>query len=139
MAEIVAPDLVLTPLEMLSNRWYYEREKLRRFPSFILVGHEGQVTGAEGTLNTQYNNTYAIRMELPNYPYSLPKILPKDWKLHPRAPHQFNDGSLCILRSDQWRKHFTVAFVVAKTAVWLAKYELWKRNGNSWPGLGQRH
>jgi hypothetical protein len=41
------------------------------------------------------------------------------------------------MRSDQWRRHFTVALVVTKTAIWLNKYELWKRNGRAWPGLGQ--
>ncbi len=124
---------------MGSNRWYYEREKLHLFPSFTFVGYGSQITGAEGTLDTQYNNTYAIRIEIPNYPYSLPKVSLKDRKPHPDAPHKFSDGSLCIMRSSQWRTHFTVALVVTKTAIWLGKYELWKRNGHYWPGLEQRH
>jgi len=121
------------------NRWYYEREKLRLFPAFVLLGSAGQVTAAEGAIDTQASNTYGIRIELANYPYALPKIFPKDWTLHPAAPHHFIDGSLCIMRSVQWRTQFTVAFVVAKTAIWLAKYEIWKRNGHIWPGLEQRH
>jgi hypothetical protein len=139
VAEIEAPDLTLTPQQMASNRWYYEREKLRLFPSFSFVGYGSQITGAKGTLDTQYNNTYAIRIEIPNYPYSLPKVWLRDLKPHPDAPHKFNDGSLCIMRSSQWRTHFTVALVVAKTSIWLGKYELWKRNGHHWPGLEQRH
>ena len=28
------------------------------------------------------------------------------------------------MRSDQWRRHFTVALVIAKAAIWLGKYEI---------------
>jgi hypothetical protein len=65
-------------------------------------------------------------------------VRPKDWAVRADAPHYFNDGSICIMRLDQWRRIYTVALVVAKTAIWLGKYELWKREGR-WPGLGQRH
>ena len=42
MAEITAAQkLILTPTEMQA-RWYYEREKLRFFPSFALLGANGQ-------------------------------------------------------------------------------------------------
>lgn len=140
MLEIQATqDLLLTPHQMQANRWYFEREKLRLFPAFVLLGANGQITAAEGALDTQYGNTYGIRIELTNYPHALPKIHPEGWTVHPEIVHRFNGGSLCIMRADQWRKHFTIALVVAKTAIWLNKYELWKRNGHYWPGLGQRH
>ena len=140
MAEIeAAQNLFLTAPEMQS-RWYYEQEKLRLFPAFALLrGGNGTISAAEGALDTQYNNTYGIRITLLNYPYALPKIYPKGWDVHPRCPHTFKGGLLCIMRSDQWRKHFTIALVVTKTAIWLNKYELWKRNGHRWPGLGQSH
>lgn len=140
MAEIaVAQELKLTPAQMQSNRWFHEREKLRLFPAFALLGVNGQVTAAEGALDTQYNNTYGIRIVLENYPYALPKVFPKGWIIDLAVTHRFVDGSLCIMRADQWRQYFTVALVVAKTAIWLGKYELWKRNGHQWPGLEQRH
>ncbi len=140
MSEIAASEnLLLTTQEMQSNRWHYEREKLRLFPTFQLVGINGRITGAVGALDTQYNNTYGIRIELTNYPYALPNIYPRGWTIHPAVTHGFKDGSLCIMRSDQWRKNFTIALVVAKTAIWLNKYEIWKRNDHHWPGLGQRH
>ena len=140
MSEIeAAKNLLLTTDEMQSNRWRYEREKLRLFPAFVLLGRDGQITAAEGTLDTQYNNTYGIRIELPNYPHALPEIYPKGWTIHPEIKHRFNNGSLCIMRSEKWRKYFTIALVVAKTAIWLNKYEIWKRNGHHWPGLEQKH
>jgi hypothetical protein len=104
MPEIQASqELVLTPAQVQTNRWYYEREKLRRFPSFVLLGVNGQVTGADGALDTQYNNTYGIRITLDNYPHALPKVFPKGWSIYPAVPHRYMDGSLCIMRADQWR------------------------------------
>lgn len=140
MAEIAAAqELKLTATEMQSNRWYYEREKLRLFPAFALLGVNGRVTAVEGAIDTQYNNTYGIRIVLDNYPYALPKVFPKGWAVDPAVTHRYADGSLCIMKSDQWRQYFTVAFVVAKTAIWLGKYEIWKRNRHVWPGLQQQH
>ena len=140
MSEIAAnQDLFLTPAEMGPNRWYNERGRLRLFPAFVLLGSNGQITAAEGAIDTQNGNTYAIRILLKRYPYALPQIFPKGWTLYPGVSHIYLDGSLCIMRSDQWRRHFTVALVVAKTAIWLGKYEIWKRNGHVWPGLGQAH
>jgi hypothetical protein len=137
-AEISSDQLTLTVAQM-QNRWAVEQQKLRLFSGFQLLGSGGTINAAEGSLSTQYGNSYRIRIELANYPYSLPKVKPKDWKIHPDSPHKFIDDSICIMRSDQWRKHFTVALVVAKTAIWLGKYEIWKRNGHYWPGLGQSH
>jgi hypothetical protein len=139
MAEIQAAQLTLTASEMLGSRWYYEREKLRRFPAFVLLGTSTVITAAEGAIDTQYSNTYGFRITLNSYPYALPKVYPKDWTPHPLTPHRYNDGSLCIMRSAQWHPYFTVALVVAKTAIWLGKYELWKRNNHIWPGLEQKH
>lgn len=140
MPEIaVAANLKLSAAEMQTNRWYYEREKLRLFPAFALLGVGEQVTAAEGAIDTQYYNTYGIRIGLKNYPYALPTVLPKGWIVDPTCPHRYTDGSLCIMKVGQWRQYFTIAFVVAKSAIWLGKYELWKRNGHRWPGLEQRH
>ena len=141
MIDISSDQLTLTSAEIQGNRWPYEQQKLRTFPKFKFLSTAGSssIVAAEGTVNTQYNNTYGLRIELANYPFSLPKVRPSGWSIHPSAPHQFNDGTMCVMRSDQWRRHFTVALIVAKAAIWLGKYELWKRNGNFWPGLGQRH
>ena len=140
MVEIAAgQELRLSPLEMQTNRWHFEREKLRLFPAFVLLGVNGRITAAEGVIDTQHNNTYGIRVTLDNYPYALPKVFPKGWAIDPAVTHRFRDGSLCIMKSAQWRQYFTVALVVAKAAIWLGKYELWKRNGHRWPGLEQPH
>ncbi len=136
--EISSDQLTLKPAELLS-RWPFEQQKLRMFPTFHFLRSGTEIIAAEGSLNTQKGNTYGIRIELSNYPFNLPKVRPNGWSIHPESPHKFNDGSICIMRSDQWKRHFTVALVVAKVAIWLGKYEIWKRNGHYWPGLGQSH
>lgn len=134
-------NLILTVAEaQADNRWYYEQERLRNFPAFRLLSRNGTITAAEGAIDTQKGNTYGIRIDLTNFPYALPKIFPKDgWSVHPAVIHKYVDGSLCIMRSAQWRTIFSVAFVIAKTSIWLAKYEIWKRNGHTWPGREQKH
>jgi len=140
MAEIeAARNLTLTPVEMQTNRWYCEQERLRLFRAFALISSSGRIVAAEGVIDTQNGNTYGVRIALEGFPDTLPKVFPRGWELHPDAPHKFGDGSMCIMRSDQWRRYFTVALVVSKTAISLGKYEIWKRNGHVWPGLQQRH
>jgi len=140
MSEIAAPGLELTIAEASSSyRWTMEQQKLSLFPSFKFVGIGSKITAAVGTLDTHSGNTYGIRVDLSNFPYARPSVSPRDWEVHPLAPHKFSDGSICIMKSDQWRMHFTVALVLAKAAIWLGKYEIWKRNGHNWPGLGQSH
>jgi len=52
---------------------------------------------------------------------------------HPSAPHQFNDGSMCVMRSDQWRRHFTIALIIAKAAIWLVNMRSGNETGIFWP------
>lgn len=139
MSEINS-ELVLSSWELqYGNRWSIEQQKLRIFPTFKFVGISGTITAAEGVLDTQYGNTYALRIELKNFPYDMPRIFLKNYTVHLLAPHRYGDGSLCIMKPNQWMRHYSVALVVAKAAIWLAKYEMWKRNGHDWPGLEQRH
>jgi hypothetical protein len=139
MSEIRS-ELILSSWELqIGNRWGIEQQKLHQFPTFKFVGIAGAITAAEGALDTQNNNTYGLRIELKNFPYEMPRIFPKGWTLHPFVPHTYSDGSLCIMKPSQWMKHYSVAMVIAKAAIWLGKYEIWKRNGHDWPGLEQRH
>jgi len=141
MAEIEAPQLELSAAEAnSSNRMAIEQARLRQFfPRVAFVAIGSNVTAAAGTIDTHAGNTYAVRVQLDRFPYSLPSVVVVDYVIHPEAPHRYKDGSLCIMRVGQWRFHFTVALVLAKTAIWLGKYEIWKRNGHHWPGRGQSH
>ena len=76
MSEIAAnQDLILSATEMSGNRWSYEQQRLRLFPTFALLGSNGQIVAAEGAVDTQNGNTYGIRIVLERYPYALPRIL----------------------------------------------------------------
>src|SRR5436190_2205498 len=122
MGTITSPDLVLSVAEsQASNRWYYEHSKLSLFPSFSFKSTGGKIVAAEGVLDTPQNNSYGIRIDLSRHPFEKPWIFPNGWPPHPDCPHRFNNGSLCVMRSDQWIREFSVALVIAKTAIWLAK------------------
>jgi hypothetical protein len=139
MAEITS-ELALKSWELQSsNRWVIEQERLRKFPAFKFLAVGGKITSVEGAVDTQCGNTYGLRIVLDNYPFAMPKIFPKGWDPHIFCPHRYNDGSLCIMKASQWTRQYTVSLVVAKASIWLAKYEIWKRNGHSWPGLEQSH
>jgi hypothetical protein len=66
----------------------------------------------------------------------MPKVEPVGWRAD--GPHVYVGGSLCLMRARQWTPGLTIAFLVAKTALWLNKYEVWQRTG-SWPGVEQGH
>ena len=125
MIDISSDQLTLTSAEIQGNRWPYEQQKLRTFPKFKFLSTAGSsiIVAAEGTVNTQYNNTYGLRSELANYPFSLPKVRPSGWSIHPSA-HTFNDGTMCVMRSDQWRRHFTVASHGCQGRHLAGKYEI---------------
>lgn len=128
--------LVLGGEAHLSRPWVEHRKLTRHFPRFRLVRtRAGDVVAAEGTLCTDSGREYGVRILLPaDYPYSLPKVEPVGWVA--RGPHVYAHDSLCLLRARQWTPDMTLAFLVSKTAMWLAKYEVWQRTG-IWPGREQ--
>lgn len=140
MSEVlVNRGLVMTAEDRGLDRFYVEQRKLRTyFPQFSLTGSRGSVTGAQGWLETNSKKRYQVRIALPtDYPHSMPAVYPVGWTPG-GAPHQYAGGSLCLMMSGQWHSHWTLAYVVVKTAVWLNKFEVWQRTGR-WPGRQQDH
>lgn len=120
------------------NRMYCEQEVLKRyFPDFELVlDRSTRCFAARGILSTQLN-LYAIRVALPpDYPRTMPTIIPVGWTA--TGPHKYTNGHLCVMKSEQWRQAYSVALVVAKAAIWVHKYEVYRREGH-WPGNEQLH
>jgi hypothetical protein len=120
-----------------SNRMYREQEVLRKyFPYFVIAQDSAGRLTARGVLSTEINS-YGIRVVLPsNYPYEMPAVVPLDWKAG--GPHVYPNGQLCVMQLGQWRTPYTIALMVAKAAIWVNKYEVYKRYG-SWPGNEQFH
>jgi ubiquitin-protein ligase len=135
-------DLIFAGEDLSRPRWAVEREKMKaKFPGFSFFASDGKVSSVQGYLSTSYGNTYYVKVEVSSgYPYDLPRVnLPYE-TLDPKCPHRFTSGAVCIMKSDQWTSSFSLAFVVAKAAIWLNKYDSWKRNGKvRWPGKEQPH
>jgi len=134
----MSPGLCVQPFEAARPRWPLEQEKLSQFPSFELFADRGRVTQAQGFLRPSGLRWYAVSVEVPEaYPYSMPEVRLPGCELA-GAPHCYSGGRLCLMRSGQWSSNFTLAFVVAKTAIWIAKLEVWRDSG-VWPGNEQAH
>jgi hypothetical protein len=135
-------EMIFSGSDLSRPRMVVEKEKLNQlFPGFEFYGSNGQVTSVMGWLNTSYGNRYLVRVVLDaSYPYSLPRVELPVTTLEAGTPHRYGGGSICIMRSDQWSTTLSLAFVVAKAAIWLNKYDSWVRNGKGrWPGKGQSH
>lgn len=131
---------IFSPIELRRPRMAVEREKLtKKFPQFDFYSHGSQdtVSHIKGILTTKRGTLYIVQVNIPaGYPYHLPKITLPGHAFTPRCPHLYNDGSLCLMMNDQWTSTLSLSFVIAKTAVWLDKYEYWDNFG-VWPGPSQ--
>ena len=132
--------LIFAGDDLTRPRMAVEQEKLRaRFPGFRLYGTEDRVTAVKGYLSTTSGREYYVSIEiLGDYPYSIPVVNLPIHRIDPRVHHRFSDHKPCVMRADQWSVTLSLAFMVAKAAVWLDKYETWKRDGaERWPGRAQ--
>ncbi len=83
---------------------------------------------------------YILEILFPStYPYNMPKVYVKKPALSSKTCHMFLDGNICYQHPSTWNpgKH-DLSHVVARTAKWLNKYEVWLRTGR-WPGKEVRH
>ena len=80
------------------------------------------------------NSSYKIQAEYT--PSQLPKVFVLSPEIHPRAPHLWDDKSLCLFNPStfHWHTHYLIAkFIIPWTAFWLYFYEGWLETGN-WYG-----
>lgn len=140
MAEIhlVVPQKLLIIDATGGRRMFVEQQKLgENFPQFGLYKKSNDQLYAGGTLRTSVGNHYAVQVLLPaDYPHSIPHIVPAGWEAH--GPHIYISGSLCIMKPEQWRPFYSLAFVVARTAMWCNKFDVFRAKGY-WPGNEQPH
>jgi ubiquitin-protein ligase len=120
-------------------RFAEERQRLstyfRRFSLSREYG-DGNWAVASGRLTTFVERSYQIRIDLPRgYPHACPVIAPIGWQPI-KNPHLYQDGTICVMMPAQWTSFMTCAFMVAKTAIWLNKYEIWL-DKRIWPGNEQ--
>lgn len=111
--------------------------------SFAFV--EAHPTGSGGVLvrtalQTSAGNTYVAQVEFPDYyPSSMPKVFVTRPALLQTSPHRYSPTQICYLHPNLWNPgRHNLTFVLARTAKWLNKYEVWRATGK-WPGAEVRH
>ncbi|WP_214407871.1 hypothetical protein [Pseudonocardia lacus] len=109
----------------------------KHFPQFRLdeSRNQGELAAAAGSLTTFTGKRYTIKIVLGNrYPHELPAVTTPGWTPQ-RNPHMIG-GTLCVMKSTQWHSLMSIAFIVAKSALWLNKYEIFL-DRKIWPGPEQ--
>lgn len=97
------------------------------------------VAYVKAALQTSANKTYIVSIYFPNYPAVAPDVYVTAPPLFATAPHRYTDGKLCLLYPSMWNPGVhDLTFVLAKTAKWLNKYEVWCETGR-WPGASIAH
>jgi ubiquitin-protein ligase len=121
-------------------RMVVESEKIKRyFPQFAFKASRGTVTSVEGYLETNDGNYYYVKIKIPDdYPYTMPSVSLPQTAIDSACPHRYVSNNLCVMKSDQWTSNYSLAFMIAKAAIWINKYDVWQRTGH-WPGRQQEH
>jgi ubiquitin-protein ligase len=83
--------------------------------------------------------TYVLSIRFPeNYPNEMPRVY-IDAPTVGTTPHRYQTGNICYMHPTMWNPGIhTLTFVIGRAAKWLAKYEVWRVNGE-WPGAEIRH
>lgn len=133
-------DILFLDSDLQRPRWVVEQEKVnKKFTGFSFYASDDKITSVAGTLYTSYENSYFVRISIPkNYPHEIPSVSLPYHTLESNCPHKYTSENICLMKVEQWTSVFSVAFVITKVAIWLNKYDFWKRNG-FWPGNEQRH
>jgi hypothetical protein len=137
-------NVLMTAEDSNYDRMYAEQRKMEaRFNEFQFIGSRGtgRIERVYVRLVTNLRNSYGVDIMIPEkYPFVMPILLPNGWTLKDDAPHTYPSAprSLCVMKPAQWHADMTIAFMTAKAAIWLNKYDCWRETG-SWPGAQQKH
>lgn len=90
-------------------------------------------------LQTSVGNAYVATIYFPNYPSQMPQVFITAPAVKPGTGHQYTDGKICYLHPSMWNPgRHDLTFVLARTAKWLNKYEVWRQRA-IWPGAEMPH
>jgi ubiquitin-protein ligase len=74
-----------------------------------------------------------------DYPNSMPQVFIEKPVIDAFSPHKYKNGNICFLHPSMWNPGaHDLKFVIARTAKWLSKYEIWKQT-RRWPGAQVAH
>ena len=91
-------------------------------------------------LQTSASRIYTLSVSFPdNYPYSLPSVYVRKPTLKRGTGHMFSEDKICYQHSSTWNPgRHDLSHVIARSAKWLNKYEVWLKT-NNWPGKEIKH
>lgn len=94
----------------------------------------------KAALQTAAGRTYVVAVYFNNYPNAIPQVYVTAPSLMAGVPHRYHpSGNLCLLHPTMWNPgRHDLTFVLARTAKWLNKYEVWREHKN-WPGAEVSH
>lgn len=114
-----------------ANRLPTQKAAIQRFFPGFRCRIKGQKLICGGSLTPSINSpAYSVRLEYPPLPYGRISVISP--KLHPRAPHLYRNGSLCLVHPQIFRAHeglLLAKTVLPWTALWFYFYEGWLETG----------
>lgn len=114
------------------------RRAREQFPNIETQPTIGGDIYIKALLQTSVGQMYVIYVTFVGYPSEMPKVT----VITPAVTHiqhMYSGGNICYMHPSVWNpaKHDLI-YVLAQTAVWLNKHEIFKRKG-IWPGPGLPH
>ena len=112
----------------------------RLWPRFTCKTNRGNWARWTGTLHPgPLSDAYTVTISYTEPKRPKVEVLDPHLKLHSsaeRLPHFYPDGTLCLHKLHEWRRHFVIAeTIVPWTSTWLYFYEAWALTG-CWSGEG---
>lgn len=93
----------------------------------------------KAAFQTSAGNTYVTSVTFRDYPDRMPRVDVTHPVLPPSHKHRYDAGNICYLHHAMWNPGLhNLTFVLARTAKWLNKYDVWRKTGK-WPGAEVPH
>ena len=118
-------------------------EVVEALKSFAYVEAHPTLAGGvfvKTAMQTSAGNTYLGQITFANYPNEMPKVFITRPELKSFSPpHSYIEGNICYLHPSFWNPgRHDLTFVLARTAKWLNKFEVWRAT-RTWPGAEIKH
>jgi hypothetical protein len=114
------------------------QQAMAHFPNIETYPTGGGGIYIKAVLQTSLGQVYVLSMTFVGYPSEMPKVTVITPPITHRL-HMYNAGHICYMHPDRWNPaRHDVKFVLAQTAVWLNKNDVYKQR-NVWPGPALAH
>jgi len=111
----------------------------KRHPQFTASGGNKKYVFTGHLQPNSQSKSYQVAIHY-RYDHS-PRVFVRSPALHPKTPHLYDDGSLCLFKAERFNWHdglLISEYIVPWTAVWLYFYEQWL-DLNVWLGPEAPH